>query len=131
MLELSLYSLSLILLDTQSFLGELLEEFWIVGVLEKEGKGRARKCKRTSGLTTTMGFVCRYGVSCIISLIFFTCMAYACGFLVMIYHWHGGIPGLMVDLLSLAIFWITMVLWVSFLFFSSWFSYSFGCGMSY
>ena len=32
----------------------------------------------------------------------------------MICHWHGGLPGLTMDLPSLAISWITMVLWVYF-----------------
>ena len=35
-------------------------------------------------------------------------MAYACVFLVMICHWHGGFPRLIVDLPSVAISWITM-----------------------
>jgi len=52
------------------------------------------------------------------------CMAYACSFLVMICHWHG------VDFPSLSISWIAMVLWVLLLF-SGWFSYTFGCGLSY
>jgi len=42
------------------------------------------------------------------------CMAYACGLLVMICHWNGGLLGLVVDLHSLAISWIAMVLWVHF-----------------
>ena len=42
----------------------------------------------------------------------FACMTYACGLLVMICHWHEGLPGLIVDLASLAISWITMVFWV-------------------
>ena len=60
----------------------------------------------------------------------FSCMAYACGLLVIIFHWHGGMPGLIMDLLSLLISWIAMVLWVL-LFFFGWFSCSFGCGLSY
>lgn len=52
-----------------------------------------------------------------ISLLVLACMEYSCGFLVMIYHWHGGIPGLTMDLLSVAISWIVTVLWVYFLFF--------------
>jgi len=45
------------------FLGALLEECGILGVLEKEGKGRAGKHNRRSGSTTTMGFSCRYRVA--------------------------------------------------------------------
>ena len=44
------------------------------------------------------------------SLLVLACMAYACGFLVMICHWHGGFPGLTVDLPSLSISWIAMVI---------------------
>jgi len=29
------------------------------------------------------------------------CMAYACGFLVVIYHWHGGFTRLKVDYVAL------------------------------
>jgi len=47
----------------------------------------------------------------------FSCMAYACGLLVIIFHWHGGMPGLIMDLLSLLISWIAMVLWVLLFFF--------------
>ena len=43
----------------------LLEECGILGVLEQEGKGKARKCKRTSRLATTTYFFaeigCMYG----------------------------------------------------------------------
>jgi len=42
------------------------------------------------------------------------CMAYACGLLVMIYHWHGGFPRLTVEFPNLAISWIAIVLWVYF-----------------
>ena len=73
-LELSLYYLSLILLETQSFLRELLEECGILRVLEQEGKGRVGKRKRTSGSTTTTGFACRYQVAYMISLLFLACM---------------------------------------------------------
>ena len=45
------------------------------------------------------------------------CMTHACGFLVMIYHLHGGLPGLTEFLPNLSISWIAMVLWVSFLLF--------------
>ena len=40
------------------------------------------------------------------------CMPYACGLLVMIYHWHGGLPRLTMDFPSLSISRIAMVLWV-------------------
>ena len=112
-LELSFYSLSLILLDTQSS-WSTLGECGILGCLGKEGKEREGKHKRKLGSTTTMGFSCRYRVACMFSSLVLACMAYACGFLVMICHWHGGLLGLTVDLPSLTISWITMMLWVHF-----------------
>ena len=47
---LSLFS-SCILLDTYSFLGEILESVAYLYVLEQEGKGRVGKCKKTSRST--------------------------------------------------------------------------------
>ena len=41
--------------------------------------------------------------------LFLACMAYACGFLAMICHWHGQFPGLTM-LPTLDISWITMVI---------------------
>ena len=129
-LELSIL-LSYILLDTYSFLGALLEECGTLGILEQEGKGRVGKCKRTSGSTTTMGFSCRYRVACIISSLVLACMTHACGFLLMICHWHGGLIGLTMVLPRFSILWIAIVMWVSFHLFSGWSSCSFGCGLSY
>jgi len=103
-LGLSFYSLSL-----SHFLGHLefswitLGEYGIPGCLEKEGKGREGKRKSTLGSTSTRSFSCRYRVACMFSSLVFACMAYACGLLVMICHWHGGFHGLTVDLPSLAI----------------------------
>ena len=34
-------------------------------------------------------------------LLVLACVEYACGYLVVIYHWHGGWPGLIVDCLAL------------------------------
>jgi len=59
-LDLSLYSLSLILLDTYSIFGALLEECGILRVLEKEGKGREGKYNTKLKLATTSGFACKY-----------------------------------------------------------------------
>jgi len=59
------------------------------------------------------------------------CMAYACGLLVMICHWHGGLLGLIVDFPRLSISLITMVLWVHFFFFFDWFSCFLQLGLSY
>jgi len=70
-----------------------------LGFWSKNKKEEKEKCKRTLGSTTTSGFSCRYQVACMISLL----VLHACGFLVMICHWHGGMPGLMVDFLSLSI----------------------------
>jgi len=55
---LSLFSLSCTL--GHFFLGAPLKECGILGFLEQEGKGRAGKCKRTSGSIATIGFPCRY-----------------------------------------------------------------------
>jgi len=113
-LDLSLYSLSLILLDTYSIFGALLEECGILRVLEKEGKGREGKYKTKLKLATTSGFACKYWVACMFSSLVLACMAYACGLLVMIYHWHGCLPILTVEFPNLAISWIAIVLWVYF-----------------
>ena len=45
------------------------------------------------------------------------CMTYACGFLVIICHCHGGLPILTMDLCSLSISWIDMEIVGLFLFF--------------
>ena len=58
------------------------------------------------------------------------CMEYACGFLVMICHWHGGLPRMTMVLPSLVTSRIDMVLWVLILF-SDWFSCAFGYGLNY
>ena len=89
-LELSLYSLSHNLACLE-FYQSTLEALQHTLDLEKEGKGRARKCKGTLGSPTTMGFSCRYQVACMVSLLVLTYMPYACGYLVMICHWHGGL----------------------------------------
>ena len=85
--------------------------------LEKEGIRISGKRKRTSRSTTTMGFAFRYQVACMISLLVLACMAHACGFLVMICHWYGGFPRLIVVFPSLAISRISMMLWDSFFLF--------------
>jgi len=74
----------------------------ILGFLEHEGNEKEEKHKRTSGLAATTIFSCRYHVTCMFSSRLFPCMAYACGLLVMIYHWHGGLPVLTVDCLALS-----------------------------
>jgi len=45
-------------------------------------------------------FSCRYRVACMIYSLVMICMAHACGFFVVIYHWDGGFPGLTVDCLA-------------------------------
>ena len=59
------------------------------------------------------------------SLLVLACMAHECGFLVMIYHWHGGLHRFTTNFPSLSISQIAMVLWVHLLLFSSWFSCSY------
>ena len=71
--------------------------------LEQEGKGRAGKAKRTLGLGATTIFSYMYRVAYMISLLVLACMAYACGCLVMICHWRGGFPRLIMDFPSLVI----------------------------
>jgi len=114
-LEFSFYSLSLShTLWHLEFSWNTLGECGILGFLEQEGKGIAGWRKRTSGSTTTTGFSCSYQVSCMFSSLILACVAYACGLLVMIYHCHGGLPRLTLDLPSLAIYEISMVLKVHF-----------------
>ena len=125
------YSLSLSYSWTLRF---FLENSWRSVAYFRFGARRKTKVgmhKRTLESTTTSGFACRYRVACMISSLFLACMTYACGYLVMMYHWHGRFRGLTVVFPSLAISWIAMVLWVSFLLFSGWFSCSFGCVLSY
>lgn len=128
-LSLSLCYPSLILLDAK-FSWSTFGRVWHTWDLEQEGKGRARKHKRTSISKTTTNFSCWYRFACMISLLVLAWMVIASGFLVMVYHWQGRFAGLTVVLPSLAISQIAMVLWVLLLF-SSWFSCSFGCGLSY
>ena len=65
----------------------------IIGFLEQEGKGKAGKHKGTLGSVDTMDFTCRYQVACMFSSLVLAYMAYPCGLLVMICHWHGGLLG--------------------------------------
>jgi hypothetical protein len=117
----ALFSLSLSLSLSYSWtLRVFLEHSWRSVAyldLEQEGKGRAGKHKRTSGSTTTTGFFLQVPSCMYDFLLVLACMAYACGFLVMICHWHGGFPGLTVVFPSLSISWIAMVLWVFSFFF--------------
>jgi len=85
-LELSHYSLSLSYSWTLEFSWSTLGECGILGVLEKEGKERAGKHKRTSGSVTTLDLACRYRVSFMCSDLVLACIAYTCGLLVMMYH---------------------------------------------
>ena len=67
------YSLSHALRHLDSSL-RTLGGVWNTLDLEKEGKRRARKCKLTSGSTTTSGFYRRYWVACIFSSLVLACM---------------------------------------------------------
>jgi len=62
---------------------------WHTWDLEQEGEGKVGNHKRTVRTIVIAGFSCRYRVACMISLLVLACMAHACGFLVMICHWHG------------------------------------------
>jgi len=99
---LSLFSLSHTLGHLE-FLGALLEECGILGVLDQEGKGKARNHNMTSRSIATMSFFYKFQVACIFSSLVLVCMEHACGFLVIIYHWHGGLPGLTMGFPKLAI----------------------------
>ena len=86
-------SLIILSLSYSWILRAFLEHSWRVWhtlILEQEVKGRVGKCKRKSRLAVKVGFSCRYQVACMFSSLVLACMTYACGLLVMIYHWHGG-----------------------------------------
>ena len=128
--ELSHYSLPLSLSHSWT-LRVFLENFGIGSRKSKKERGREQKARKSmikeiqydslQVFPCMCDFITRFGMHGI-----------ACGFFFMIYHWHGGLPRFTVDLPSLAISWITTVLWVHFIaFFSGWLSCDFGCGLSY
>jgi len=90
---------------------------WLTWDLEREGKRRVGKDNMSIGPKTTTGFTYEYQVACMISFIVLACMAHGYGFLVMIFHWHGGLPGLTMVFPSLAISYVSKVLWVLYFFF--------------
>ena len=51
-------------------------------------------------IKSNIKFTCRYQVACMISSLVLACMAYACGFLVVICHYHGEWLGLIVNFLD-------------------------------
>lgn len=126
----SLMALSLLFSHTLWHLEYSWSTLAYIGFGER-GQRKARKCKGKVGSTTTTRFLCRYRVARIISFLVLACMAHACGFLVMIFHWHGGLPRLTLVLPSLAISWIAMVLWVYLLFFLDGVHVPYGYGLSY
>ena len=69
---------------------------WIPGARRKR---KRRKSQEGIGIKSYIKFSCKYRVACMISSLVLACMAYACGFLVVICHWHGGLPGSIVDFL--------------------------------
>ena len=102
-LWLAFYSLSHTL-GRLEYSWRMLGGVWHTWDLEQEGKGRAQKHKRTLVSTTTIGFSCRYWVACMNSFLVLECIAYACGFLVVICHGNGGFLRLIVVLPSLSIY---------------------------
>ena len=99
-LEVSHYSLSSILLVLRVFL-EHSWRVWHTWILGARRKRKRRKVQEGIGINNYIRFSCRYQVACMIYSLVLECMAYACGFLVMFYHWHGGWLGLIVDCLAL------------------------------
>ena len=61
---------------------------WILGSRRKR---KSMKVQEGINISNYIRFSCKYRVECMISSLVLACMAYACGLLVMIYHWHGGI----------------------------------------
>ena len=113
----SILSLSLSLSHTPGYLyfsWRNLGWVWHALDLDQDGKRKVGNHKRATRSVATAGFFCKYRVACMVSLLVFACMVYACGFLVMIYHSHGGLPRLIVNFPHLSISWIALVLWVHF-----------------
>ena len=81
-----------------------LEHSWRVWHTWILGARRQRKnMKEQEGININnyIRFSCRHRVVCMIYSLVLACMEHACGFLVVIYHWHGGLPGLTMDCLAL------------------------------
>ena len=69
------------------------------------GERRKKKCRKTqedSEIISYNGFYLQVP-SCMYDVFGSFGMVYACGYLVMICHWHGGLPGLTVVFPSLSI----------------------------
>ena len=94
---LSLFSLSL---SYSWRLRVFLEKSWRVWHTWIFGARRQRKSRKVQegiGINNYIGFSCKYRVACMLSSLVLACMAHACGFLVMIYYWHGGLPSLAIS----------------------------------
>jgi len=94
---LSLFSLSL----SYSWLFRVfLEHFWRVWhtwILGERRQRKSRKAQEGIGISNYIIFSCMYRDACMIYSLVLTCMSHARGLLVVIYHWHGGLPGSTVD----------------------------------
>jgi len=73
---------------------------WHTWILGERRQRKSRKVKEGININNYIKFACRYRVACMISSLVWTCMAYACGFLVIICQWHRGLLGLTVDYLA-------------------------------
>ena len=60
----------------------------ILGFLEQEGKGKNRKAKGCTRISSYIRFSCRYQLACMFPSLFLACMAHGCGFLALICHWQ-------------------------------------------
>jgi len=81
----------------------LLEHSWRVWhtwILGARRKRKSKKVQQGIRISDYIIFSCKYRVVCMISSLVLASMAYACGFLVVIYHWHGGLPRSIVDCLT-------------------------------
>jgi len=99
---LSLFSLSLSLSYswTLSFFLEHPWRVWHTWILGERRQRKNMKVQEGININNYIIFSCRYRVACMIYSLVLACMAHACGFLVVIYHWHGGFHILTVDCLA-------------------------------
>ena len=61
---------------------------------------KSRKVQEGIRINSYIIFYCKYQVACMFPSLVLAHMVHACGFLVVICHWHGGFPRLIVDSLA-------------------------------
>ena len=102
--QFSFRALSLFSLSYSWRLKVFLEHSWRVShtwILGARRQRKSRKAQEGIEISSYNSFFCKYRVACMFSSLVLACMAHACGFLVVICHWHGGLSGLTVDFLAL------------------------------